>query len=47
MKKWISVLVLFAVVIAIGSCTNDEGGSDLDVITPSDTVESVNKARTL
>lgn len=34
------LLALFSV-IAFGSCTNDEGGEDLDVLTPAEKQEQV------
>ncbi|MEX0289662.1 MAG: hypothetical protein AB3N14_11185 [Flavobacteriaceae bacterium] len=40
MKKLLMVLVLTAIITAMG-CTNKEGGSDLDVITPADSTQSI------
>ena len=41
MKKIILVGLILGLFICLGSCTNDEGGNDLDVITPDDTTTSV------
>ena len=41
MKKILLVGLLLCLFTYLGSCTNDEGGNDLDVITPDDTTASV------
>lgn len=41
MKKISLIALLLCGFIYLGSCTNDEGGEDLDVITPDDTTEAV------
>ena len=41
MKKILLVGLLLTLFICFGSCTNDEGGNDLDVITPDDTTQAV------
>lgn len=41
MKKILLILILLAGFVYLGSCTNDEGGNDLDVITPDDSTEAV------
>ncbi|MEK6154491.1 hypothetical protein WIW50_14575 [Flavobacteriaceae bacterium 3-367] len=40
MKKILLVLSVLTLVCYFSSCTNDEGGSDLDVITPVDSTQS-------
>ncbi len=40
MKKILLVATILAAFIYLGSCTNDEGGNDLDVITPDDTTQA-------
>ena len=45
MKKILLVALLLCSFIYLGSCTNDEGGNDLDVITPDDTLEAVTKTK--
>ena len=40
MKKILLIAVILCGFIYLGSCTNDEGGNDLDVITPNDTTEA-------
>jgi len=37
-KVFLSILLLAAIVVANG-CTNKEGGSDLDIITPTDSTQ--------
>ena len=39
MKKLLAVLVLTVSITAMG-CTNKEGDSDLDIITPTDSTQS-------
>ena len=34
------VILLLAVIVAMSSCTNDEGDADLDVLTPNDSTET-------
>ncbi|MGI9546611.1 MAG: hypothetical protein ACR2MM_05215 [Flavobacteriaceae bacterium] len=41
MKKIILIISIFCAFVYLGSCTNDEGGSDLDVVTPDDTIVAV------
>ncbi len=41
MKKILLILLCLSGFVYMGSCTNDEGGNDLDVVTPGDTTESV------
>jgi hypothetical protein len=41
MKKILLIILCLCGFVYMGSCTNDEGGNDLDVITPGDTTESV------
>ena len=41
MKKILLIAAILCGFIYMGSCTNDEGGNDLDVITPDDTTEAV------
>ena len=45
MKKILIVGILLSLFICLGSCTNDEGGNDLDVITPDDTTAAVTSNR--
>ena len=45
MKKILLIALLLTGFIYLGSCTNDEGGNDLDVITPDDTTEAVIPAK--
>ena len=40
MKKLILIGLLLCGFVYLGSCTNDEGNADLDVITPIDSVVS-------
>ncbi|MGB5237127.1 MAG: hypothetical protein WBM43_13635 [Flavobacteriaceae bacterium] len=40
MKKILLVTLCLCGFIYMGSCTNDEGGNDLDVVTPGDTTEA-------
>ena len=40
MKKILLIAAILCGFIYMGSCTNDEGGNDLDVITPDDTTET-------
>ncbi|MCE2612888.1 hypothetical protein LVD13_07890 [Flavobacteriaceae bacterium D16] len=41
------ILIALFAVISISACTNDEGGEDLDIITPNDTTQSKVNQRTL
>ena len=41
MKKILIIAFLLCGFAYLGSCTNDEGGNDLDVITPDDTTEAL------
>jgi hypothetical protein len=41
MKKIILIALCLFSFIYMGSCTNNEGSNDLDVITPEDTAQSV------
>ncbi len=41
MKKILAIALLLCSFIYLGSCTNDEGGNDLDVITPDDTTQAI------
>ena len=45
MKKIFIIGILLSLFICLGSCTNDEGGNDLDVITPDDTTEAVTQVK--
>ncbi|MBT8184452.1 MAG: hypothetical protein KJN76_06410 [Eudoraea sp.] len=38
-KAFFTITVLFAIIVANG-CTNKEGDSDLDIITPADSTQS-------
>ena len=40
MKKALSFILLLMGILYFGSCTNDEGGNDLDVVIPDDTTET-------
>ncbi len=41
MKQFIVYLLIVAFAMAgLTGCTNDEGGEDLDVLTPADTTQS-------
>lgn len=40
MKQLITyILIILCAVLSFGSCTNDEGGEDLDIITPVDSTQ--------
>lgn len=41
MKKILLIAFLLLGFVYLGSCTNDEGSEDLDVITPGDTTEAI------
>ena len=41
MKKMVIIGILLSFFIVLGSCTNDEGDNDLDVITPDDTTQAI------
>ncbi len=43
MKKILLIALLLSAFVYLGSCTNDEGDRDLDVITPDDTTEAIIK----
>ena len=43
MKKIIWIALLMSCFVYLGSCTNDEGENDLDVITPDDTTTAIIK----
>ncbi len=45
MKKILIVGMLLSLFVCLGSCTNDEGGNDLDVITPDDTTAAVTQIK--
>lgn len=45
MKKLLLIGLLLGLFTYLGSCTNDEGGNDLDVITPDDTTTAVTQTR--
>ncbi|NAS14255.1 hypothetical protein [Poritiphilus flavus] len=40
MKKWIGAALLLAAIVAMGSCTNDEDGTGIDLLTPSDSTSA-------
>lgn len=41
MKQLIIYILLgFFAVISISACTNDEGGEDLDIVTPNDSTQA-------
>ncbi len=40
MKKWIGAVLLLAAIVAMGSCTNDEDGTSIDLLTPSDSTSA-------
>lgn len=39
MKKIFFSIVMLAVLAAVNGCTNNEGDSDLDIITPADSTQ--------
>ena len=36
MKKFILISFVLLAVVSMGSCTNDEGDNDIDIITPNE-----------
>ena len=44
MKTLRILLPVLALFLFMGSCTNDEGGEDLDVLVPHDSTQSVQQA---
>ncbi|MEM7380875.1 MAG: hypothetical protein AAF361_06715 [Bacteroidota bacterium] len=40
MKKWIGAVLLLGAIVAMGSCTNDEDGTSIDLLTPSDSTSA-------
>lgn len=47
MKKLVVyVLVILFAIAGVAGCTNDEGGEDLDVITPADSTQSRHLVKT-
>ncbi len=41
MQRLMVIAVLFSLFIILGSCTNNEGENDLDVLTPNDSTGAV------
>jgi hypothetical protein len=39
MKKLVFTILIFVAIIAMGACTNKEGDTDLDIITPVDSTQ--------
>lgn len=40
MKKMINWVLILGSIVIMGSCTNDEGNSDIDIITPNDSTDA-------
>jgi hypothetical protein len=39
MKKLIAILLLWALCLGLAQCTNDERNTDLDILTPNDSLK--------